>query len=40
MVSEKLYNCLRSFYKMIKDSQIFSASCFPAYWSKVYFCCF
>ncbi len=40
MVSEKLYNCLKSFCNRIKDSYRFSAPCFPAYCTRVYFCCF
>ena len=40
MVSEKLYNCLKSFCNRIKDFYRFSAPCFPAYCTRFYFCCF
>jgi len=40
MVSEKLYNCLKSFCNRIKDSHSFSAPCFSAYYTWLCFCCF
>ena len=40
MVSEKLYNCLKSFYNRIKDFHSSSAICLFAFCTRVYFCCF